>query len=122
QGAAEKVNNGKITRDTCMKVVLCGSTDEDDNEVKQSNEPVPPAQQKFWTNLRKALAKETKNSMEMHVNQMQFVGFRETWFTGETSIQGQDMSANAKQAKINQQQRWAILNQQQELLEQQTTR
>lgn len=123
QGGSDKVKNGKLSiGDTSMKHFLQGSVSERDTEVKQSNEPTPQTQQNFWTNLGKTPAKEPENSMEMHINQVQFPGFRESWFGGENSTQVQDMSLNMEKTNIDQQQRQTILNQQQEVLEQQRTR
>uniref|UniRef100_A0A0C9RJ18 TSA: Wollemia nobilis Ref_Wollemi_Transcript_15145_2014 transcribed RNA sequence n=1 Tax=Wollemia nobilis TaxID=56998 RepID=A0A0C9RJ18_9CONI len=117
QGVSDKVKNVKMSGDTCVKVGLCGNTGEEGNEVRQPSESVPPAQQNFWTNLGKT-SKEHENTKELHMNQPQFPGFREPWFAGETSVQGQDMSANTQKAKTDQQQRQTILNQQHEGLEQ----
>lgn len=123
QGGGDKVKNGKMSiGDTSMKHFLQGSVTERDTEIKQTSEPIPQSQQNFWTNLGKTPAKEPENSMEMHINQVQFPGFRESWFAGENSTQVQDMSLNMEKTNIDQQQRQTILNQQQEVLEQQRTR
>ncbi|GLJ40377.1 hypothetical protein SUGI_0830890 [Cryptomeria japonica] len=122
QGAGDQVKSGKNSGDTFVKVDLCANTAKEDNAVKQSNEPVPPVQESFWMNLGKATAKETENSTEMHANQVQFPGFREPWFTGETSIQGQKSSADTEKAKRDKQDRMTIFNQQQEVQEPEITR
>lgn len=123
QGGSDKVKNGKMSiGDTSMKHFLQGSVLERDTEIKQSNEPISQTPQNFWTNLGKTPAKEPENSTEMHINQVQFPGFRDSWFGGENSTQVQDMSLNMEKTNIDQQQRQTILNQQQEVLEQQRTR
>lgn len=115
QGAGDQVKSGKNSGDTFVKVDLCGSTAKEDSEVKQLSEPVPPAQQSFWMNLGNAAAKETENSTELHANQVQFPGFREPWFTGETSIQ--KTSAATEKSKRDKQDRMSIYKQQSEVQE-----
>lgn len=86
EGGKERLKNGKPgVKNAFLKHFLQNSNGEEEDIGKQKAGTLPLQQENFRISLEKSTLEEPEKSMGMHMSQLLFPGFGDTWCAAETS-------------------------------------